>query len=397
MVANPATSSIQLAQLANLFPQLHPQIAQHPQASPDLLNWLATSRDPAVQRALASRRSTPPTPGAIPPTAVADPAAQAPITPAPKSSLPLVAGIVIGVVVLALIVLLAVWALGPKKSASATQPSAGLPSGAPSCPSGTTQLAFATFADGWVLVCGSTTTSPSQWYSSDSGRSFESSSVNYSDMYGRYTAQFGNGAYGWLNHMPAVYGRSTNGYQVDVQRSVGTIWFSGGGQGQTGSSTGPFGIPAPGSSAADQVRYLSALLTKSAKARAELQPAVISVRDCERGDSGDYSTDVSVISSVADNRTQLLSALDSAPVDQIPNGTSLVTELRTSLQYSLSADNAYLAWAKTVNASGCGAGSEASGQAYSKKAGNAKTVFVNHWNSSIAPTYGVATVSRETL
>jgi hypothetical protein len=124
---------------------------------------------------------------------------------------------------------------------------------------------------------------------------------------------------------------------------------------------------------------------------------VISVRGCERGQHGDYSADISTISSVTDNRRQLISALNSAPVDQVPDGTALVGELRSGLQYSLQADSAYLSWAQAVNASGCGSSSESSGASLSKKAGSAKDVFVKHWNSTIASSFGVAKVSREKL
>jgi hypothetical protein len=282
---------------------------------------------------------------------------------------------------------------------SAQKTSTALPADVPSCPSGSVQLAFATFSDGWVLVCGINATTPTQWYSKDADGRLDSGSVTYDPANYRYTAQFGDGTLGWLNHTPGVYGRTGSGSSVTVQRSVGVIWFVVVDSGQTASAqtTGPYGIPIPQNTSADQVRYLAALLTSSAKARADLQPAVISVRGCERGQHGDYSADVSTISSVTDNRRQLISALNTAPVDQVPDGVALVSELRTGLQYSLQADEAYLAWAQATNTNGCGSSSEANGTELSKKAGSAKDIFVKHWNTKIAGSFGVAQVSREKL
>lgn len=271
----------------------------------------------------------------------------------------------------------------------------------PSCPSGSVQLAYATFPDGWVLVCGVNATTPTQWYSSDSSGQLNSTSVSYDPANYRYLVTFSDGTSGWLNHTPGVFGHTDSSGQVLTQRSVGQIWFvtlDGGGTAPSSApSTGPFGVPLPQDTAQDQVRYLSALLQKSASARKVLQPAVIAVRDCENGSSGDYSAAVSTISSVTENRKELLSALETAPVDKVPQGTTLVSELRTALSYSLRADQAYLTWANAVNSSGCGSGSEAEGTKNSKRAGPAKEIFVKHWNSLIAGPFSAPTFSREQL
>lgn len=296
--------------------------------------------------------------------------------------------------------------------APATEPGTGLkeptetsstpPSGSlPSCPSGSIQLAYATFPDGWVLVCGINATTPTQWYSSDSAGELSSTSVSYDPTSYRYTAQFSDGTSGWLNHTPGVFGHTSGSGQILTQRSVGQIWFvaldSGSTAPASAPSTGPFGVPLPQATAEDQVRYLSALLQKSAAARKALQPAVIAVRECENGSNGDYSSQVSTISSVTDNRKELLSALETAPVDKVPNGTALVSELRTALSYSLRADQAYLAWATAVNNSGCGSGSETEGTKNSKRAGTAKETFVKHWNAQISGPFSAPTFTRDQL
>ena len=75
----------------------------------------------------------------------------------------------------------------------------------------------------------------------------------------------------------------------------------------------------------------------------------------------------------------------------------LVTELTTALTASYNADVAYLTWAQAVQFNGCGSGSEADGVEYSRQAGLAKDAFSARWNTVIAPAFGVATVSRDSL
>lgn len=440
IVNDPQATPEQLSLIAQHHPSLDSLVAVHPRAYPELLNWLEQYGSDAAKQAVADRRAaedraptlnlppaTPPAPapGAAaqawasqpPPPEVDYPSAATPLPPqkptgksTPRTGL-VVGGIVAVVVIVVAVVLMATpvlsWLGGHPAATPQTRTSAG-PSGSaqpgtsgmPTCPAGSVQLAFATFPDGWVLICGVDSTSPTHWYSQDAQSSLESTSVTYDAMNYRYLVHFSDGGTGWLNHTPGVFGHADSSGTILAQRSVGQIWFVAldGGNGSTSApSTGPFGVPLPQESAQDQVRYLSALLQKSANARQALQPAVITVRDCENGSSGDYSAAVSTISSVTDNRTQLLSALETAPVDKVPDGTALVSELRLALSYSLRADKAYLAWATAVNNSGCGAGSEAEGMKNSKRAGPAKETFVKHWNSRIAGPFSAPKFTREQL
>lgn len=70
--ADPATPAAQLADIATHRPDLRPAVAGNPSAYPDLLGWLASFHDPAIDAAIA-RRSMPR--GAVQPPA-AGPAAQ---------------------------------------------------------------------------------------------------------------------------------------------------------------------------------------------------------------------------------------------------------------------------------------------------------------------------------
>ena len=446
IVNDPNATPEQLNLIAQHHPSLDALVAVHPRAYPELLDWLAQYGDDATKQVVAQRRAAdgsapatnlppvaPPSPAPVrrplaqewtsqpPPPGVNYPPTAAPIPldkPAARSKPPtglLIGGIVAVVVIALAVVLVATPVLsGLRGGQPAATPDAGRStsanpsgsaqpgtSGMPTCPAGSIQLAFATFPDGWVLICGVDATTPTRWYSQDAQSSLESTSVSYDATNYRYLVNFSDGGTGWLNHTPGVFGHADPNGTILAQRSVGQIWFvaldgSSGGA-SAAPSTGPFGVPLPQESAQDQVRYLSALLQKSASARKALQPAVIAVRDCENGSYGDYTAAVSTISSVTDNRTQLLSALETAPVDKVPDGTALVSELRLALSYSLRADKAYLAWATAVNNSGCGAGSEAEGTQNSKRAGPAKETFVKHWNSRIAGSFNAPTFTRDQL
>ena len=51
--SSPATPAAELARIAASRPDLHPALAANPATYPDLVDWLRTSPDPAVQAALA--------------------------------------------------------------------------------------------------------------------------------------------------------------------------------------------------------------------------------------------------------------------------------------------------------------------------------------------------------
>ena len=53
--SSPATPAAELARIAASRPDLHPALAVNPATYPDLVDWLRTSPDPAVQTALAQR------------------------------------------------------------------------------------------------------------------------------------------------------------------------------------------------------------------------------------------------------------------------------------------------------------------------------------------------------
>lgn len=71
-LASPDVTQTELAEIAQNFPQLRPQVAAHPIAYDALLHWLSELRDPAVDQVLAARRSSQqtvpqPAPPSVPP------------------------------------------------------------------------------------------------------------------------------------------------------------------------------------------------------------------------------------------------------------------------------------------------------------------------------------------
>ena len=60
--SSPVTPAAELARIAASRPDLHPALAANPATYPDLVDWLRTSPDPAVQDALARRATAQPEP-----------------------------------------------------------------------------------------------------------------------------------------------------------------------------------------------------------------------------------------------------------------------------------------------------------------------------------------------
>jgi len=88
--ASPTTPAAELARIAASRPDLHPALAANPATYPDLVDWLRTSPDPAVQTALTQRTATPaqPEPTQAAPTKTEAPAkaTDTPTTPPPAST-----------------------------------------------------------------------------------------------------------------------------------------------------------------------------------------------------------------------------------------------------------------------------------------------------------------------
>ena len=102
--SSPATPAAELARIAASRPDLHPALAVNPATYPDLVDWLRTSPDPAVQAALA-RRTTAPARAANAPTNPPPADAPAPATKTKRrTGLPRPAVIAVVVLVIVLVI-----------------------------------------------------------------------------------------------------------------------------------------------------------------------------------------------------------------------------------------------------------------------------------------------------
>ena len=294
-----------------------------------------------------------------------------------------------------------IYGILPAESAGPTYETVAAPSGIPACPDETILLAWAQLDNGWVLVCGISAEQPTVFIvggevsGGGSTAQVEGAEVIYNAEAGRYTAVLEDGRRAWLEHSPSVLGIKDSAGATTSQASVLRIFFVTLGESGEAQGVGAYEVKAPEHTAADQVRYFSEILASSASARSTLGPAVGAVRDC--ASMSGFVDEIATITAVRDNRAELLLAIEAAPVDLVPEGAMLVTELTTALTASYNADVAYLTWAQAVQFNGCGSGSEADGVEYSRQAGLAKDAFSARWNTVIAPAFGVATVSRDSL
>jgi outer membrane protein assembly factor BamB len=263
----------------------------------------------------------------------------------------------------------------------------------PGCPAETRIIALSTWADGWLLICGADSATP-DWAVLAEGadqpvelsdlRTVADGYCGQADSIGRVCA--------YRSPALVTFGEGDGLVQV----SVAGNYFRAGGFGGAGKAKGAYGVQAPTDTAEDQVRYLVEILEKSASARAQLGPAVTAVAQCQS-----VSTQVATLAAIAQNRQELLTALDSAPVDKVPDGVVLVNLLRAALEASLGSDQSYLAWAEAQASSGCASGAGQShydaAAPFDTAATAGKAAFVAQWNNQIAPAYGVRTFQESEI
>lgn len=274
----------------------------------------------------------------------------------------------------------------------------------PDCPGDTQLLSWAELANGWILVCGVSESEPTYWLASLGSEQYESDAVTWGDSGGSsggssdlspwYEATLPDGQVMRLDFSPSSFRIVDADGQVSLQTSVLLIYFVNMGIGRPGENTGAFGLTTPEDTADDQVRYLASLLELSYEGREALVPVVESVRECPN--TATLQQDIEVIRSVRDNRSYLLNALASTPVDQIPEGTQLLNELQVALSYSYQADVGYLEWAEGILANGCGPAATV-GDQNSISSRPYKEAFSERWNRVIYPSFDVQRIDPEKL
>jgi len=248
------------------------------------------------------------------------------------------------------------------------------PTGIPSCPSSTYPISLSIWNGGWLVVCGTGPDAPTSLTYSDGGSQGQGSNV--SAVGGGYCADSSSGKV-CVYQSPAVVSIG------NTQHSVDNNYFSGAGGGGAGQGTGSYGVPAPDATAQAQVQYLVNILNSSAATRSSLGPPSVDVQNCQN-----LPDAIAQIQVVAQNRQDLMTALNSTPVDHIPNGAQLVTQLQAALQASYDADMAYAAWGQQQETN-CAVQPPQAVTDTNNNAGAAKDTFCNTWNTQIAPIYNV--------
>lgn len=261
-----------------------------------------------------------------------------------------------------------------------------IPDGAAQCPAETFLLAFASFRNGSITVCGYHLDEPNLILYRHGGQESTASEPTFDGAFS-YRGKLPGGGSLRLAFDLGTYEVLDGAGEIAVQGRADLIWFVALGRNQP--ATGQFDVPLPDATAQGQVGYLAELLARSKEARSSLVAANTALLECSKGPAGDYTDEISMIDAVTSNRASLLAALASAPVDLVPDGQVLLGELRVAIRHSMEADIAFAAWAREIQRDGCtGSGSEA-GTAASQKATAAKKILVTHWNSAIASRFPV--------
>lgn len=258
-----------------------------------------------------------------------------------------------------------------------------VPPGLPSCPAGSWPISLSTYDGGWLLVCGTSADSPTSMRLSDGSDVSDLGSVVYRN--GGYCST-ADGRTVCAYRSPAVVSVTEASGEV-TQHGAEWNYFDGHGQGGVGKGNGSYGVESPDDNAKDQVRYLTQILEKSMAGRTSLQSAVDKVRDCS-----DLEGALTSFNDVLANRQELLDALESTPVDAVPNGSELVASLRNALQLSHDSDQVWLQWAQSEQANGCAEGVNSAlyqqVRTMNENVATAKDAFLAIWNSQIAAAYG---------
>jgi hypothetical protein len=184
---------------------------------------------------------------------------------------------------------------------------------------------------------------------------------------------------------PAVVAYTVEGGDA-VQYPVESNYFVGVGANSYGEGKGAYDVKAPDDTAADQVRYLVDILNASAGARADLRPVLA---DLNRKVSG--ASQISRMSSVADNRLTLRQAVEATPVTEIEGGARLASLLAQALDVSEQTDRLYVTWAEVIRDGKDDKAIVAQWEPLASQSERLKQQFVDLWNSQIAPKYGVQT------
>ena len=256
----------------------------------------------------------------------------------------------------------------------------------PACPSGTYPLSLSVWSGGWLLTCGTSDGTPTDFEYRDGSDSGSGGDLTYAG--GRYCGTAIDGQAVCVSSAPSVVQIGADRYTVESN------YFAESGPGGPGEGTAAYGLDAPGATAAEQVGYLVAILEKSGEARAMVNSVLAPLNACSVS-----SNDVQNLRILTQARTDLLAALRSTPVDQVPDGANLLAQLTNAIELSEQADYGYIAAGEQMAGGDCsgGKGTYRNAITIADQAEASKQAFVNAWNASIAPQFGVRTFTAKDI
>ena len=167
---------------------------------------------------------------------------------------------------------------------------------------------------------------------------------------------------------------------------------------QPSPSPRPSASSSAGTEAATQVADMQSLVRASAAGRGQVGPAVNGLANCDGSVAPAQA--VAAVSRGVTNRTDLLRRLPALAVGAVPQGARLKSLLNQVWMTSLSADQAYLAWAQAI-AGGARCDprdpTKQRGDQASAQASAAKRSFASLWNSAVAEPRHLPKVQEQDL
>ena len=252
------------------------------------------------------------------------------------------------------------------------------------CPVNTWPISLSTWNGGWLLVCGTDSSTPTWLGYSDGTNTGTTTDVTATGSSYCGTIDAGQVCANAAPAMVTLTPQSGNPQQFPVDSN----YFPSSGGGGAGQGTGSYGVQVPQQTAADQARYLEQVLQASAQTRASLKATLQDLNNKVA-----TPADIANLQSVANARQQQIAAIDGAPVTAIPDGDALVAELRQALVVSQQTDQLYVTWGQQI-ANQDWAGANATIDQWrgpATQSDQLKQTFVDNWNTTIAPTYGLST------
>jgi len=259
-----------------------------------------------------------------------------------------------------------------------------------SCPAGTWPISLSTWNGGWLLVCGTDPATPTWLGYSDGTNTGTTTDVTATGSSYCGTIDAGQVCANAAPALVTLTPQSGNPQQFPVDNN----YFPSSGGGGAGQGTGSYGVQVPDQTAADQARYLEQVLQASAQTRASL---VATLNDLNNKIA--TPADIANLQSVVTSRQQQIAAIDGAPVTDLPNGDALVAQLRQALVVSQQTDQLYVTWGQQIAAQDW-ADADATVAQWRGPAAQSdqlKQTFVDQWNSTIAPTYGLSTFTADQI